>query len=107
MKVKLLVPKVIQGTVYPANCVIGLSEPEVEAIIAAGEGCAVPDGTMARKAAYGVVGCMPPEGFMGVSAPPSGGESDSMLSFFAGAVMGDAKKDHGADTKQKTNTLKK
>jgi hypothetical protein len=39
------------------------SRTEVEAIIAAGEGVAVPDGTMARRKAYGVAGCMPPAGF--------------------------------------------
>lgn len=63
MKVKLLRAKTIEGIVYPAHCVIGVSQPEAEAWIADGSAVSVPDGTMARKAAYGVVGCMPPADF--------------------------------------------
>lgn len=63
MKVQLFFDKTIEATTYGAGSVIDLFQTEVEAIIAAGDGCAVPDGTMARKKGYGVVGCMPPAGF--------------------------------------------
>lgn len=63
MKVGLNVPKNIGGKVFPAGCVVDLFENEALALIASGEGSAVPDGTMARKKAYGVPGCVPPSGF--------------------------------------------
>ena len=59
MKVKLFVDKVLGGTVYPAGSVIDVFQPEKEAIIAAGEGCDVKDGTMARIVAYDNAGCFP------------------------------------------------
>lgn len=59
MKIGLEVDKVIEGKRYPAGCVIDLFEPEAKALIASGEGKPVPDGTMARKKAYGVTGCVP------------------------------------------------
>jgi len=101
MKVKLLVDKIIGGKRYGKDSVIDVFQPEVEALINDGEGCAVPDGTMARKKAYGVVGCMPPAGFVEDQT------SETMSRFFAGAVMTDAKTDHEKEAKQKTNTLKK
>lgn len=63
MKVGLNVPKNIGGKVFPAGCVVDLFDSEALALIASGEGSAVPDGTMARKKAYGVPGCMAPVGF--------------------------------------------
>lgn len=63
MKVGLNVPKKIGDKTFPAGCVVDLFEPEALALIESGEGAAVPDGTMARKKAYGVPGCMPPAGF--------------------------------------------
>lgn len=100
MKVGLNVPKSIGGKLYPAGCVIDVFDHEALALIKSGEGSAVPDGTMARKKAYGVPGCMAPAGF-------ENKESDSMLGSLLGAVVQDAKTDHGAnngDKKQKTNT---
>ena len=99
MKVGLNVPKNIGGKVFPAGCVVDLFENEALALIASGEGSAVPDGTMARKKAYGVPGCVPPSGF-------ENKESDSMLRSFLGAVLTDAKIDHGGKA-TKTNTKKK
>lgn len=92
MKVKLLRAKTIGGKTYPAHCVIGVSQPEAEAWIKDGSAVSVPDGTMARKAAYGVVGCMPPAGFE---------------ARFAGVETPASTTDHAGYTKQKTNTLKK
>ncbi len=66
MKVGLNVPKNIGGKVFPAGCVVDLFENEALALIASGEGSAVPDGTMARKKAYGVTGCVPPANFNSV-----------------------------------------
>ncbi len=63
MKVGLNVSKNIGGKVFPAGCVVDLFEPDAKALIRSGEGAPVPDGTMARKKAYGVPGCMPPAGF--------------------------------------------
>lgn len=63
MKLKLLKPVTIQGKTYPVNCVIDVYQPEWEAWVADGTGVAVPDGTMARLAAYGAPGCFPPAGF--------------------------------------------
>lgn len=63
MKVGLNVPKKIGDKIFPAGCVVDLFEPDALALIKSGEGAAVPDGTMARKKAYGVPGCMPPAGF--------------------------------------------
>lgn len=63
MKVRLTKDRIIGGKCYGKDSVVDLFQIEVEAIIAAGEGVAVPDGTMARKKAYGVAGCMPPVGF--------------------------------------------
>lgn len=63
MKVRLTKDRIISGKQFGKDSVVDLFQPEVEAIIAAGEGVAVPDGTMARKKAYGVPGCMPPAGF--------------------------------------------
>jgi len=94
MKVKLLKPKTIQGQTYPANCVIGVSQPQAEAWIADNSAVAVPDGTMARKAAYGVPGCMPPAEFPGtikVDNTPKSSLIDALVSI----------------EKQKTNTLKR
>jgi len=94
MKVKLLKPKTIQGQTYPANCVIGVSQPEAEAWIADKSAIDVPDGTMARKAAYGVIGCMPPDGFsdaIKVDNTPKSSLRDALAQMH----------------KQKTNTLKK
>lgn len=75
MKVGLNVPKQIGGKTFPAGCVIDLFEPEALALIASGEGAAVPDGTMARKKAYGVPGCIPPAGFS-AQAPVNAGDSE-------------------------------
>lgn len=99
MKVGLNVPKNIGGKVFPAGCVVDLFDNEALALIASGEGSAVADGTMARKKAYGVPGCMAPAGF-------ENKESDSMLRAFLGAALTDAKIDHGKD-EAKTNTKKK
>lgn len=56
-------PKKIGDKTFPAGCVVDLFEPEALALIESGEGAAVPDGTMARKKAYGIPGCVPPAGF--------------------------------------------
>lgn len=63
MKVGLNVPKKIGYKTFPAGCVVDIFEHEALALIESGEGAAVPDGTMARKKAYGVPGCVPPVGF--------------------------------------------
>lgn len=98
MKVKLFVDKILGGKCFGANSVVDVFQPEAEAIIGAGEGCAVPDGTMARKKAYGAAGCMPPAGF-GEST-----ESEEMLRGLLGVVSADAKNEI---IEQKTNTFKK
>jgi hypothetical protein len=59
MKLKLLKPVTIQGRTFPVNSVIDISEPEWRAWIADGTGVEVPDGTMARIAAYDAPGCVP------------------------------------------------
>ena len=101
MKVRLFVDKIIGGKKYGKDSVIDLFQPEVEAIIKAGEGCAVPDGTMARKKAYGVVGCMPPVGF-------ESNVADAFSRTALNIAHGEPKHDGTqADAKQKTNTLKK
>ena len=83
MKVRLTKDRIIGGKQYGKDSVVDLLQPEVEAIIAAGEGVAVPDGTMARKKAYGVPGCMPPPDFEPTIEAPK------------------------PEKEQKTNTLKK
>lgn len=98
MKIGLDFGETILGKYYPAGCVIDIFQPDAEALINAGRAHEVPDGTMARKKAYGVPGCMPPAEFK---------SSESERHFFAGAMLYDAKIDHGAGAKQKTNTLKK
>lgn len=103
MKVKLLKSVTIQGNTYPANCVIGVSEPEALGWIANGTAVSVPDGTMARKAAYDAPGCMPPQGFQVTKSA----SNESLAPDFVGEAIEDAKTDHEKDAKQKTNTLKK
>lgn len=103
MKVGLNVPKNIGGKVFPAGCVVDLFDHEALALIESGEGSAVVDGTMARKKAYGVPGCVP---------PPEPSAINQMAEFFTGLALHDAKQDNGdegtvSDSKQKTNTLKK
>lgn len=87
MKVGLNFGETIMGKHYPAGSVIDIFEPDALALIAKGRAAAVKDGTMARKKAYGIPGCMPPAGFdtMTKKAEPPKSEA----------------------TKQKTNTLKK
>lgn len=101
MKVGLNVPKNIGGKVFPAGCVIDVFENEALALIESGEGSAVPDGTMARKKAYGVPGCMAPAGF-----------NDKAKSVFAEIATYIARNEPANEgtlpsEKQKTNTLKK
>lgn len=99
MKIKLLKPLTIQGKTYPAGCVIGVYQPEGEAWVADGTATTVPDGTMARKAAYGTTGCVPPPGF-----------AEMMAAGLMAATQKSAtatERPHGKEIKQKTNTLKK
>jgi hypothetical protein len=94
MKVGLNVPKNIGGKVFPAGCVVDLFDREALALIESGEGSAVADGTMARKKAYGVPGCMAPAGFdnaIKVDNTSKSGLRDAIREL----------------EKQKTNTLKK
>lgn len=94
MKVRLTKDRVIGSKQYGKGSVVDLFQNEVEAIIAAGEGVAVPDGTMARRKAYGVAGCMPPAGFDGaikIDNTPKSSLRDAIAEI----------------EKQKTNTLKK
>ena len=101
MKVRLLVDKIIGGKKYGKDSVIDVFQPEAEAIIAAGEGCTVPDGTMARKKAYGVAGCMPPVGF-------ESNVADVFSRTALNIAQAEPKRDGTqTDAKQKTNTLKK
>jgi hypothetical protein len=100
MKVRLTKDRVIGSKCYGKDSVVDLFQTEVEAIIAAGEGVAVPDGTMARKKAYGVAGCMPPAGF-----------ESNIKSVFSGLAVEIAQNEPRkegtlSDAKQKTNTLK-
>lgn len=92
MKVGLNFGETIMGKHYPAGSVIDIFEPDALALIEKGRAAAVKDGTMARKKAYGVPGCMPPAGFMGVNMPESAQNN---------SIAPQHKK------KQKTNTLKR
>lgn len=94
MKIGLDFGETISGKYYPAGCVIDVFQPDAEGLIKAGRAHAVPDGTMARKKAYGVPGCMPPAGFdtaIKVDNTPKSSLRDAIAEL----------------QKQKTNTLKK
>lgn len=99
MKVGLNVPKNIGGKIFPAGCVVDLFEPDAIALIASGEGAAVPDGTMARKKAYGVPGCIPPAGFDAKTA--------SVFAQIAGMIAENESRDsEGTKKNKQTNTKK-
>lgn len=59
MKVKLTKNISLDGEQFFAGSVIDILQPQAETIVAAGDGVFVPDGTMARKIAYGNIGCFP------------------------------------------------